>query len=160
MAIRVKYRGQEYSADTPKEAIALAKKLQKHDHHRENQFREASSATTGWTEDKLLAVTQNIGVAQQKLLAVLLASPHGPVNNETIIKEMGLRSATVLAGIQSGLAKQLRLIRMDTRAVYLVEHSWVDGKRKRCLTLNEGFRLTAMKHDWPDYIQKQIKETK
>lgn len=160
MAIRFKYRGQEYSVDTLKEAIALAKKLQKHDHHREDRFREEPSATTGWTEDKLLAVTQNIGIAQQKLLAVLLASPHGPVDIEMIIKEMGLRSATVLAGIQSGLAKQLRLIRMDTRAVYLVEHSSVDGKRKRCLTLNEGFRLTAMKLDWPDYIQKQVEETK
>jgi hypothetical protein len=163
VAIRFKHRGQEYEADTPDEAIRLREILQKYDQEEvENgNISEGESIydTTKWSEDRFLSMTQNIGIAQQKFMAVLLDSPRGPVNVDTIAKKLGVNSAMALAGVQSGLAKQLRAIGLEPIDLYRVEISWADNERNRFLTLNEGFRLAALDCGWPpDYIRKALKD--
>lgn len=165
MAIRFKHRGKEYSVDTPDEAISLARKLEQED---EADVRlgniseeELVYENTRWSEDRFLSMTENIGIAQQKFLAVLLDSLRGPVNVDTIAKKLGVHSAMALAGVQSGLAKQLRAIGLEPIDLYRVEISWTDGERRRFLTLNEGFRLAALDAGWPpEHIRKALKEVK
>jgi hypothetical protein len=165
MAIRFKHRGQEYEADTPDEAIRLREILQKYDREdveNGNIIEEALIYdTTKWSEDRFLSMAQNIGIAQQKFLAVLLASPRGPVNVETIAKKLGVNSAMALAGVQSGLAKQLRANGLEPIDLYRVEISWMGDERNRFLTLNEGFRLAALDCGWPpEHIRKALKDVK
>jgi hypothetical protein len=165
MAIRFKHRGQQYEADTPDEAIRMREMLEKYDEedvkHGNITEEELIYEKTKWSEDRFLSMTQNIGVAQQKFLAVLFDSPRGPVNVETIAKKLGVNSAMALAGVQSGLAKQLRAMGLEPIDLYRVEISWVGDERKRYLTLNEGFRLAALDVGWPpDYIRKALKEAK
>jgi len=165
VAIRFKHRGQEYEADTPDEAIRLREILQKYDQGEVESGNiseeELIYDTTKWSEDRFLSMTQNIGIAQQKFMAVLLASPRGPVNVDTIAKKLGVNSAMALAGVQSGLAKQLRAIGLEPIDLYRVEISWADNERNRFLTLNEGFRLAALDCGWPpDYIRKALKDVK
>jgi len=165
MAIRFTHRGNTYEADTPEEAIRLRNQLVKED---EADVRlgniteeELIYETTKWTEDRFMSLTENVGTAQKQFLAVLLAAPRGPLSVEFIAKRLGLRSPMALAGIQSGLAKQLRALGLDTRDMYRVEISWTEGERKRFLTLNEGFRLAALDNDWPpDYVKKGLKDMK
>src|SRR5262249_43983330 len=140
MAIRFTHRGNAYEVDTPDEAIRLRNMLREYD---EEEVREGTMLadeltyeTTKWAEDRFLALTQGIGIAQQKLLGVLITAPRGPVNVDTIAKRLGLPSTVALAGIQSGLAKQLRVIGLEPIDLYRVEISWTDGDRNRFLTLN------------------------
>jgi hypothetical protein len=165
VAIRFKHRGQEYEADTPDEAIRLRDILQKYDREEVEigniTEEELIYDTTKWSEDRFLSMTQNIGIAQQKFLAVLLGSPRGPVNVGMIAKRLGVNSAMALAGVQSGLAKQLRAIGLDPIDLYRVEISWVGDERNRFLTLNEGFRLAALDCGWPpEHIRKALKDVK
>src|ERR1700681_2250347 len=97
IAIRFKHRGQQYEADTPDEAIRMREMLEKYDQeevkHGNITEEELIYEKTQWSEDRFLSMTQNIGVAQQKFLAVLRDSPRGPVNVESIAKKLGVNSA-------------------------------------------------------------------
>jgi hypothetical protein len=165
MAIRFLHRGQQYEVDTVEEAIRLRRVLEKEDAE-DVQIgniteEELSYDKTKWSEDRFLALTQNIGIAQQKFLAALITAPRGPVHVKNIAKRLQLSSTVVLAGIQSGLAKQLRAIGLEPIDLYRVEISWIDGERNRYLTLNEGFRLASLDNGWPpDYVSKGLKALK
>src|SRR5437762_6060709 len=76
VAIRFKHRGQQYEADTPEEAIKLREILEKYDEAdvRNGNISEEELIydTTKWSEDRFIALTENIGIAQQRFLGVLL----------------------------------------------------------------------------------------
>src|SRR4030081_1606931 len=94
VAIRFKHRGNMYEADTPEEAIRLRYQLDKEDEddvkHGNITEEELIYEKTKWSEDRFLSMTQNIGIAQQKFLAVLLGSQRGPVNVDAIAKKLGV----------------------------------------------------------------------
>jgi hypothetical protein len=165
MAIRFTHRGNKYEADTPDEAIRLRDMLEKYD--REDvetgniSEEELIYEKTKWSEERFLGLVQHIGVAQQKFLAALISAPRGYVNVNTIAKRLGLSSTMALAGVQSGLAKQLRLLGMEPIDLYRVQISWPEGERNRFLVLDEGFRLAAIDNDWPpEHIRKDLKDVK
>jgi len=165
LAIRFTHRGNRYEADTPEEAIQLRNQLEKEDaedvKHGNISEEELTYEKTKWSEDRFVSLTQNIGIAQQKFLAVLLGSARGPVNVDAITKRLGVHSPMALAGIQSGLAKQLRAMGLEPIDLYRVEISWMGDERNRFLTLNEGFRLAALDNNWPpEHVRKGLKEVK
>jgi hypothetical protein len=165
MAIRFTHRGNQYEVDTPEEAVRLREYLQKED-EADVQYGNISEEElvyekTKWSEDRFLALTQNVGLEQKKLLAALITAPRGPVFVGNLCKRLGLPSPESLAGVQSGLAKQLRAIGLEPIDLYRVEISWVNDERNRYLTLNEGFRLAAIDNSWPPgYITQSLKDLK
>jgi len=165
MAIRFTHRGNQYEVDTPEEAVRLREYLQKEDEadveYGNITEEELIYEKTKWSEDRFLALTQNVGLAQKKLLAALITAPRGPVFVGNLCKRLGLPSPESLAGVQSGLAKQLRAIGLEPIDLYRVEISWVGDERNRYLTLNEGFRLAAIDNRWPpEFVTKTLKDLK
>jgi hypothetical protein len=165
VAIRFKHRGQQYEADTPDEAIRLREMLKKYDRedveHGNISEEDLIYQKTKWSEDRFLDLVKGIGIAQQKFLAALLVEHGYPVNVDRIAKRLGLPSTMALAGIQSGLAKQLRVMGLEPSDLYQVQISWTEGERNRFLILDQGFILAAMDNNFPpDYIKKELKELK
>ncbi|MFZ0820305.1 MAG: hypothetical protein WAM91_09565 [Candidatus Acidiferrales bacterium] len=164
LAIKFSHRGKRFEVDTPEEATRLLQHLEEEDRNeveqgdmtREDLLREK----TKWTADRFVDLVQHIGIAQKTFLAALLDSSGG-VRAEIVARKVGAPSSMVLAGIQSGLAKQVRAIGLEPIDLYRVHITWTEGERKRFLTLDEGFRLAAEDSDWPPQdIQKRLKEVK
>jgi hypothetical protein len=164
LAIKFSYRGKRFEVDTPEEATSLLAHLESEDQN-DVKFGNISREEllyekTKWTADRFIDLVQNIGPAQKLFLAALLGSPDS-VRAETIEKKVGAPSSMVLAGIQSGLAKQVRALGLEPTDLYRVHINWTEGERKRFLTLDEGFRLVAEDSGWPpEKIRKQLKDVK
>ena len=133
VAIEFEHRGKKYRADTAKEAAELQFHLEQHD------------ATQGvyqhprvWTDDLALDLLNGIGEAQKKLLA-LLVDVAGR-RSTTLVDELGLDSEIALAGVVSGLSKQLRKMDMSPHDVYRVEVTWKGKTKERVFVLLDDIR--------------------
>jgi hypothetical protein len=164
LAIKFSHRGKRFEVDTPEEATRLLQHLEQEDQsdvtfgniRREDLIYEK----TKWTPDRFVDLVQNIGLSQKIFLAALLDSPDD-VRAETIAKKIGAPSSMVMAGVQSGLAKQVRAIGLEPSDLYRVQITWTEDERKRYLTLDDGFRLMAEDNEWPPQdIRKRLKEVK
>jgi hypothetical protein len=164
LAIKFSHRGKRFEVDTPEEATRLLQHLEAEDQSdvafgsigREELLYEK----TKWTADRFVDLVQNIGLTQKMFLAALLDSPSA-VRAEIVAKKIGAPSSMVMAGIQSGLAKQVRTIGLEPTDLYRVHINWTEGERKRFLTLDEGFRLAAEDSEWPPQeIKKKLKDVK
>jgi hypothetical protein len=164
MAIRFIHRGRRYEADTPEEAVKLREHLEAEDRKDVEMGvaldEELVYEKTKWTEDRFVDLVEHIGVIQKRFLAVLLET-RGGVHVDYAAKRLGLSSSMALAGVQSGLAKQVRALGLEPGDLYRVQITWTEGERNRYLTLDEGFRLAALDNDWPPkHIKKELKEVK
>ena len=160
MAIEFNYRGKKWRADTPEEAVKLREFLEKEDRDAVDGDIEAEEeliyAQTSWTPDRFNDLIKNIGPMQQRFLAVLFTS-HS-VAAETARKKLKLPTLLSLAGVQSGLAKQVHAMGLEPSDLYNVRISWTDGERKRFFSLAKGFRLVAEDVNWPpEKIRDEVK---
>jgi hypothetical protein len=164
MAIRFTYKGKIWEVDSPGEATTLRDHLETEDQLEEKcltpeEIEEKRLRETKWSPDRFVTLVQNIGPLQKRLLAALLASPES-INVGVVAKRIGL-PLIALAGVQSGLAKQVRAIGLEPSELYSVNITWTEGERNRYLTLDEGFRVMAENNDWPpENIRNQLKDIK
>ncbi|HKW63806.1 MAG TPA: hypothetical protein VJN89_14740 [Candidatus Acidoferrum sp.] len=103
-----------------------------------------------WSVDRVWDFLQGIGSQQKQFLSVLMRKAR--VRHTEMAEQLGI-SQLALAGVLSGLAKQMRGMGLAPISLYQVEHAWEKGKRQRTFSLNRGFVLAAQDAGWPDILK-------
>jgi hypothetical protein len=144
MAVEFKHRGKTYRADTPKEAVELRALLEKQDadsgiHRAHSRF---------WTADQASELLDHLGELQKRLLAAI--SNGTSVPSDTLRRTLKLDSEIALAGVLSGLSKQVRKLEINPHDLYSVEVEW-DGRDKvRYFRIKEDFSSALSEIGWPE----------
>lgn len=102
---------------------------------------------TSWTPDRFVSLVENIGSLQKQFLRALIDAEHG-IEADEVRRRLKLPSLMALAGVQSGLVKQVRALGLEPYNLYQVHISWADNERTRYFTLDDGFRLVAQQEGW------------
>lgn len=152
LAIEFTHRGRRWRVDTAEEAIKLRHHLETEDvvaglsdpEFADRLTREQSL----WSVDRVWDLLQGIGTQQKQFLAALMRKSR--IGHTDMVQELGLSSQVALAGVLSGLTKQMRAMGLAPVSLYHVEHSWKNKKRQRTFSLNRGFVLAARDAGWPD----------
>ncbi len=146
--IEFTHNGRLWRTDTEDEAIRLRQKLEAYDQALWESGEEPDELHEQlWTPDLTTELLQSAGQHQRELLRLL---HKGRAESETIVKTLGLRSEVALAGVLSGLSKQLKKLGLKPWNLYTVSVQW-DGKNKtRTFTLSNDFTWAAEQLGWPD----------
>jgi hypothetical protein len=153
MAIEFEHAGKKYRVDTVEEAVALRYRLEQHD----VMHGSYSDAQRVWTPDLVMELLNGVGELQRQFLSVLCGGLAG-YQSETITATMGLDSEVALAGVVSGLSKQLRKMSIRTADVYHVDVRW-NGKHKvRTFIPSPDFQESVTELGFPDAWEKSEKK--
>jgi hypothetical protein len=154
MAIEFKHRAKTYRADTPEEAARLVKLLREAD-HQEGIYADDDYTENGepiyqkvWDLDTFMQLMENLGDLQKLFLKSLVGESQ--VHSATILADMGLDSEVALAGVLSGLSKQLKHMNLSSGDLYLIKVKWEGKQKKRLFTMNQDFMSAALEAGWPD----------
>jgi hypothetical protein len=143
LAIKFIYRGKTWYADTAREAIELRRELEKQDIAEETfpSLYLSSQDETLWSADRIADLLDGVGTLQRDFLEILVNCPSIEAN--ALAEKLGLDSQIALAGVLSGLAKQVRAMDLLPETLYRVNTRW-DGKSKvRSFSIMPGFRMGA-----------------
>lgn len=159
VAIEFTYRGETYRVDTPEEVTKLKEHLAKEASEAEkysdrDELLEMKLKHTKWTPDRFVSLVENVGHLQKEFLIALLGAENG-VTADKVRQHLRLPSLMAMAGVQSGLVKQVRALGLEPYDLYQVHISWTENERTRYFTLDEGFRLVAQEEGWPPLKKKQ-----
>ncbi len=170
MTIEFEFRGEWYRVDTPQEVVELKKYLRAHAQEEEGSSSDlyvSVPAHGKWTSDLFALLTEKIGYPQKKFLAALLSVSH-PIDAGTVShlvpppvlenkrwKKVRYDPLLFLAGIQSGLVRQVRALGLEPIDLYHVHISWRDNCRTRYFTLDPGFRFAAEEQGWPPQFLRE-----
>ncbi len=72
------------------------------------------------------------------------------MKSDLIVERMGMDSEVALAGVISGLSKQLRKMSLSPRDVYFVDVQWKGKSKERLFLLSSDFREALNELGWPD----------
>jgi hypothetical protein len=153
MAIEFEHAGKKYRVDTVEEAVALRFELEKSDTER-GSYSEAHRA---WTPDLAMELLNGVGELQKKFLAVICGDVAG-LRSESITESMGIDSEVALAGVISGLSKQLRKMSVRTSDVYRVDVHWNGKNKVRCFFIAQDFKDAVDELGFPDAWDKSKKK--
>jgi hypothetical protein len=81
-----------------------------------------------------------------------------PVLENRVWKKVRFEPLSFLAGIQSGLARQVRVLGLEPSDLYQVHISWKNGQRTRYFAVDPGFRFAAEEQDWPPQFLREALE--
>ncbi|HUJ94769.1 MAG TPA: hypothetical protein VLW84_05850, partial [Terriglobales bacterium] len=119
--------------DTVDEAVALRQRLEREDYDAAKAdpkiHRKLLRAQAVWTADRFWDLLNGIGESQKRLLEALMGKRE--VDSTQLVKGLGLGSQIALAGVLSGLSKQLRSMGLSPTELYRVDTSWRENKRVR-----------------------------
>jgi hypothetical protein len=149
LAIRFKHGGREWCADTVEEAIALREQLEFKDRQAIEDGQEPDWITEDvWTPDNAMELLKNLGSQQKKFLKLMFDG--GQVTSDEAMKQLKLGSALVLAGVLSGLSKQLKKLGVKPWDLYTTQVQWSGKEKERSFRLSGGFRWAAGELGWPE----------
>jgi len=148
MAIEFKYNGVVWRADTPEEAIALRAQLQKSTHFPVDEHEVMDERDRFWTPDKFMDVIDGIGDLQRRLLRIV--HDHPRITGKELVVELGINSEVSLAGVISGLSKQLKPLDVALNQVLAIEVKWIGRVKTRRFILDDFFASAGAKQNWPD----------
>jgi len=159
MAIEFKHRSKTYRADTAEEAAALTKLLREQD-RAEGIYDDDNYTEDGdpvyrkvWDVDTFMELMRNLGDLQRNFLKHLFSKYEVP--STAVRKALGLESEVALAGVLSGLSKQLKSLNLGSGDLYSVAVKWSGKQKKRLFTLNPDFQTSAIEAGWPDEWEKR-----
>jgi len=156
LAIEFVHRGKKWKADTPEEAIRLRHTLEIDD-KRERLANDPdapvgpddwlSELESPWTPEVFWSFLDGVGDQQKD--AVLAMAEHDGISSAELTKKLRLSSEMALAGVISGLSKQLKNLDLTPPVLYTVNTSWNGKKKERFFFLQKYFRQTAEEVGWP-----------
>ncbi len=125
----LKARGRKWEADTPEEAIRLRQELERSDapeafddSDRDDHLTRHESV---WIPDVFEGFIQGMGSHQLDAVRVLVRNPS--IRADKLADAIGV-SGSSLAGVLSGLSKQLRKLELKQSQLYLIHTEW-DGEK-------------------------------
>jgi hypothetical protein len=147
--IEFKHRGRLWRVDTAREAIALRRELEADDNAAFEAGVELEEFEEQvWTPDLVVDLLRGVGEKQKNFLRFLFEK--GRVSSTEVRKQLGIQNEISLAGVLSGLSKQLKKLSLKPWDIYAVQIEW-DGKGKtRSFLLSQSFKWAAMQLGWPD----------
>jgi hypothetical protein len=149
MAIEFKHRGRTWRADTVEEAIALRNRLEGEDRAAIEDGEEPDEISEQvWTPDNVMDLLRGIGIQQKLFLKVLFEN--GTVTSDAVMEKLRLGSDLVLAGVLSGLSKQLKKLGVKPWDLYTTKVEWTGSKKTRSFGLANGFHWVASTLGWPE----------
>jgi hypothetical protein len=147
LAIQFFHRGKRWKADTPEEAIRLRQQLEVEDVLKVGPSGSGIDGLGGiWTPEVFATFLQTIGEKQKA--AVSLMAEHAGIGSAELAKRLKLDSQTALAGVISGLSKQLRTLDLELDNLYTVKTKWKGRKKEELFFLREFFRQAAEQAGW------------
>jgi hypothetical protein len=156
MAIEFKHRGTVWRADTPEEAVALRNQLEKSDKVYVPAHEEMDKSSALWTPDKFMDVINGVGDLQQRLLVAIYRKPK--ITSKELVQVLGIASEVALAGIISGLSKQVKQLGIDPNQVFSIEVKWTGKTKTRRFILDDFFLHAGMEQNWPDAWEGSTKK--
>jgi hypothetical protein len=157
MAIEFKYKGTVWKADTPEEAVALRNELEKRDQAFVPEFDAMDQSVQLWTPDRFMDVINGIGELQQRLLVAIRRKPG--ISSKELVRELRMDSEVALAGVISGLSKQLKQLDIEPKRVFIIDVKWKGKVKTRKFILNDFFMHAGSEQGWPDAWEKrQVKK--
>jgi hypothetical protein len=152
VAIRFMHNGKQWEADTPEEAMRLRESLETATLRRKTEAGERLQVSEGnvWTPDVFTEFTESIGILGQSFLKYLLERPSTLVPTSEVAKELGLKKGIELAGVLSGLSKQLKKVGLRPHQLYFVDVSWDGREKERSVGIDRGFEQAASEMGWPE----------
>jgi len=155
VAIEFKYKGTLWRADTAAEAVALRNELEKSDRAFIPEHEEMDNSSAFWTPDRFMDVINGIGELQRKLLAIVHRKPG--ITSKELVKELRLESEVALAGVISGLSKQLKQLDVEPKRVFVIDVKWKGKTKTRKFLLDDFFLQAGIEQDWPEAWDKKRK---
>jgi len=152
VAIEFKHRGRMWRADTAEEAIELRKKLESADQAAFEAGEELpydyDNSPTAWTHDSVTDLLKGAGTLQKRFLRVL--AKESEIASAEIREKLALGSEVALAGVLSGLSKQLKKMGLKPWDLYTVRVQWTGKSKLRMFSIVRGFEQAAAELGWPD----------
>ena len=155
MAIRFQFNNETWEADTVDEALALREKLEWSARFPPDPHREMDRQEQFWTPDRFKDVIDNIGKLQHRFLMAIHQRPS--ISSDDLRQELGLESELTLAGVISGLSKQLKRLGIEPKQVFVITVTWLGKKKQRFFILNDFFAGAGADLNWPDAWAKELK---
>lgn len=153
MAVKFTYHGESYTADTPEEAVRLRHLLEDADYERAKKdpgFRaRLHQRVSGWSDEKFWKVINALGPLQTRFLVAIYLWTS--IDSRELATVLELPSQEALAGVVSGLSKQLEKLDVTPSEVFYVETYWVGKKKERYFHLSDGFDGAATELHWGHY---------
>lgn len=154
LAIRFKFGEEEWEADTIEEAIALRAKLEYSVRFPPDPLRAMDKQARFWTPDRVMDVINGVGKYQHRFLMFVWEQKR--ISSTDLIGKLGLKSEVALAGVISGLSKQLRALNIEPNQVFVIEVKWDGKKKNRTFILDDFFAGAAAEQNWPEAWANQI----
>lgn len=158
MAIEFRYKGTMWRADTAEEAVALRNELEKSDRAFVPEHEAMEQSNEFWTPDKFMDVINGIGELQKQLLAAVRHRPG--ITAKELVRELRLDSEVSLAGVISGLSKQLKRLDIEPKRVFGIDVKWTGKAKTRSFLLEDFFLNAGIEQNWPDAWEKNPKRGK
>jgi hypothetical protein len=153
VAIEFKHRGTLWRADTPEEAVALRNQLEKADKVYVREHEEMELLNEFWSPDRFMDVINGVGDLQRRFLLVVYKFPM--ITSAELVRQMKLDSEVALAGVISGLSKQLKQLDISLNQVLGIEVKWTGKIKTRRFILDDFFRHAALEQNWPEAWEQQ-----
>jgi hypothetical protein len=158
LAIRFQFNDETWEADTPDEAIALRAKLEYATRFPADPLKEMDKKERFWTPDRFMDAIEGVGEMQQKLLSEIHRKPS--ITSDELVIALGLKSEVALAGVLSGLSKQLKKLGIEPKNVFTIKVDWTGRSKVRSFVLDDFFVGAGMEHNWPEaWEQAKLAET-
>ncbi|HEY5027942.1 MAG TPA: hypothetical protein VIK39_06005 [Candidatus Angelobacter sp.] len=163
MAIEFEHRGKKWKTDTPEEAIRLRRELEELDAEEEQfgeldlrgEYDEQLRIDTVWTPDIFWTFIGNIGRQQIETVKALLENPRG-ITSGKLAERLKLPNEMALAGVLSGLSKQLKKLNLKPAHLYSVNTRWIgENTKEREFVTQRAFDLAAEEVGWPEAERKE-----
>jgi len=106
-----------------------------------------------WTPDKFKDVIDGVGELQHRLLIEVHRKPSIP--SDDLRQKLGLDSEVALAGVISGLSKQLKQLGIEPGQVFRITVVWAGKKKQRFFILNDFFAGAGSDLNWPEAWEKR-----
>jgi len=157
VAIEFKYKGTVWKVDTAEEAVALRNELEKSDKTFVPEHEAMEQASDFWTPDKFMDVVNGTGQLQWKLLAAVHRKPR--ITSKELVRELRMDSEIALAGVISGLSKQLKELGIEPKRVFSVDVKWTGKTKTRRFILDDFFDYAGMELGWlEEWEKKQVRK--
>jgi hypothetical protein len=151
VAIEFTHGSRTWRADTIQEAIELRKHLESDSSWgvQDEDSGEFLPATPEiWTPDIIVDLMRRLGGQQKAFLKLLYEAQHA--TSEMAKEKLKLSSEVALAGVLSGLSKQLKKAGLKPSVLYHTEVEWQGKDKTRTFSLEQNFRFAAEEVGWPD----------
>ena len=126
--------------------VELKTELEKADRDPERSFIER--VLDFWTPERFMDVMTGIGDMQRRMLLAVYQQPN--ITGRDLSSALGVGSEFALAGVVSGLSKQLRPLGIELGQVLLVNVRWGTKTKTRRFMLEDFFVSAGAEQGWPD----------